>query len=133
MNGPERPPRLPKNYQLVYDLIRAAGPGTHLTTAELFARAKRRRPAIGFSTVYRGVVRLRDLGIIDEIVIPGSDSAVYEPAGPPHAHFRCTACGEVEDVDYRLPAPTLAALSKQTGADVRDVTLTLHGVCRACR
>lgn len=129
----ENLPRLPKNYQLVLEIVRSAGTGVHLTTNELYARAKRRRPAIGFSTVYRGIARLRDLGLIDEIVVPGSDAAVYEPSAEPHAHFRCSRCGTVQDVEYALPAQTVAAIASQTGAHIVNVTLTLHGECEACR
>jgi Fe2+ or Zn2+ uptake regulation protein len=133
MNTERQPQRLPKNYQLVYDIVRAAGTGVHLTTSALFTLAKKRRPAIGFTTVYRGVQRLRDLGLIDEIVVPGSDAAVYEPAGAPHAHFRCVRCGLVEDVDYRLAPQTVSALARATGARIDEVSVTLHGECRACR
>ncbi len=133
MDSETRAPRLPKNYQLVYDIVREAGTGTHLTTSDLFTRARAHRPSIGFSTVYRGIQRLRDLGLIDEIVVPGSDAAVYEPTGRPHAHFRCGRCGRVDDVEYRLASQTLAALAKQMGARIDDVSLTLHGVCRSCR
>ena len=133
MASPSPPVRLPKNYALVYEIVRAAGPGVHLTIADLFAQAKRRRPAIGFSTVYRGVGRLRDLGLISEIVVPGSDAAVYEPAAEPHAHFRCKRCGRVEDVEFRVPEQTVAALAKQTGSRIDDVSVTLHGECGSCR
>jgi Fe2+ or Zn2+ uptake regulation protein len=133
MTTTESSVRLPKNYELIFEIIRAAGTGIHLTTSDVFAQAKARRPAIGFSTVYRGVQRLRDLGLIDEIVVPGSDSAVYELMGSPHAHFRCDRCGIVDDVDFVLPDRTIAELAAQTGAHVADVSLTLHGVCRSCR
>lgn len=133
MDRDQRPVRLPKNYQLVYDLVRGAGPGVHLTTNQLYAMAKRRRPAIGFTTVYRGVQRLRDLGMIDEIIVPGSDAAFYEPAGQPHAHLRCARCGQVQDVDYALEPAVLTALGHQTGARIDGALLTLHGVCAACR
>jgi Fur family transcriptional regulator, ferric uptake regulator len=133
MDGDPQPVRLPKNYQLVYDLVLDAGKGVHLTTSDLFALAKSRRPEIGFSTVYRGIQRLRDLGLIDEIVVPGAEAAVYEPASGSHAHFRCTRCGKVEDVNYSLSGATLSALAKQTGAHIETASVTLHGECRSCR
>ena len=133
MEPDRRPVRLPKNYQLVYDLVRDAGPGRHHTTNELFALAKTRRPAIGFTTVYRAIQRLRDLRLIDEIVVPGSDAAVYEPASRPHAHFRCARCARVEDVDYALEPGLLAALGRRTGARIDGASVTLHGLCAACR
>jgi Fe2+ or Zn2+ uptake regulation protein len=132
MNAPATP-RLPKNHQTVYEVLRTAGHGTHLTTGDVYARAKERRPAIGYSTVYRGIQRLRDLGLIDEISVPGSDAAVYELAAPPHAHFRCDRCGTVEDVDYRIPARAIAQIGEATGARIDQSKLTLHGLCRSCK
>jgi Fe2+ or Zn2+ uptake regulation protein len=133
MPSATRPARLPKNYQLVYEILQAAGCGVHLSTHDVFTRAKRRRPTIGFSTVYRGVQRLADLSLIDEIAVPGADRAVYELTGVPHAHFRCDRCGVVQDVAYRLSSKTIAALAKKTGARIDETMLTLSGRCRACR
>jgi Fur family peroxide stress response transcriptional regulator len=127
------PARLPKNYRLVYDIIRSAGQGVHFTMNDVFAHAKRRRPKIGFTTVYRGIQRLRDLGCIDEIDLPGTDSAVYELKGEPHAHFRCERCGKVEDVPFVLPARTIDALAARTGVTIDAAIVTLSGACRNCR
>jgi Fur family ferric uptake transcriptional regulator len=126
-------PRLPKNHQVVLEILRGAGHGTHLSTAEVFARAKELRPAIGFSTVYRGIQRLRDLALIDEIVVPGADAAVYELARAPHAHFRCDRCGALEDVAYKLSPRAIASIVEATGARIDDAKLTLHGLCRRCQ
>jgi Fe2+ or Zn2+ uptake regulation protein len=123
---------LPKNYQFVYDILRAAGPGVHLTTADVFARAKRRRPGIGFSTVYRAIQRLSAEGLIDEIIVPGADSAFYEPAAPAHAHFRCTRCGNISDVQFTLRSQLVASLGRQMGGRIERTTVALHGLCRDC-
>jgi Fe2+ or Zn2+ uptake regulation protein len=133
MEPASKPVRLPKNYDLIYDIIRAAGPGVHLTTSDVFARAKDRRPQIGFSTVYRGIARLRDLELVDEISLPGSESAVYEVSTKPHAHFRCSTCGAVEDVWYQVSPSDISAIAEQTGAQIVETTVTLHGQCRQCR
>jgi Fe2+ or Zn2+ uptake regulation protein len=133
MKSPPAVPRLPKNHQVVLEIVRSAGHGVHLTTADLFARAKSRRPAIGFSTVYRGIQRLRDLALIDEILVPGADAAVYELAGTAHAHFRCNRCGTVADVPYKVPARAVAEIAKTCGARIDEAKVTLHGLCRACQ
>jgi Fe2+ or Zn2+ uptake regulation protein len=132
MNAAGELPRLPKNYRLVYDVMKSAGHGVHFTINEVFVQARKHQPRIGFSTVYRGIARLRDIGAIDEIDIPGNDSAVYELKGAPHAHFVCTLCGRVQDVDYQLPARTIAALSERAKAEVSAATVTLRGTCRTC-
>ncbi len=133
MIAPGEPPRLPKNYKLVYDIICGAGHGAHFTMSDVFAQAKRRRPNIGFTTVYRGIQRLRLLGCIDEIDLPGTDSSVYELKSEPHAHFRCERCGKVEDVPFALSARTIGTLAARTGATIDAAAVTLSGTCRSCQ
>jgi Fe2+ or Zn2+ uptake regulation protein len=123
---------LPKNYRLIYDIVQASGPGKHLTMSDVFALAAEQRPGIGYSTVYRGLVRLRELGLIAEIVVPGADSATYEPMGPSHAHVRCVACGSIEDVAYVLPTRILKSVAADTGFAIESGNVTFAGRCKAC-
>jgi Fe2+ or Zn2+ uptake regulation protein len=124
---------LAKNYRMIHDIVREQRHGTHLSVADVYALAKRRQPGIGETTVYRALARLRDLGMVSEIQLPGADSAFYEPAGAAHAHFRCNVCGKVEDVEYTLAPKTVADIAHKHGAEVSEVSLSLHGRCSQCR
>jgi Fur family ferric uptake transcriptional regulator len=124
-------PKLPANYQLIYDIVQASGIGRHLTPSDIFTKALKRRPGIGFSTVYRGLERLRDLGLVSELYVPG-DAATYEPFGPRHSHFRCSACGKIEDVAYAIPPRTLKTLARQNGFKIASERVTFEGRCAAC-
>lgn len=124
--------KLPKNYQLIYDIVEKSGLGCHLTPSEIFAKAHRRRPGIGFSTVYRGLERLRDLGLVSELYMPGVEAAAYEPAGPRHAHFRCSTCGEIEDVAYAIAPRTIKSLALQHGFKIESERVTFEGRCATC-
>ncbi len=126
------PRRLPKNYRLIFDVVKASGPGVHLTTHDVFEKAAAARPGIGFSTVYRGLRRLRDLALIAEVVVPGGEATTYEPLGSSHAHFRCTACGALEDVDYALPPRVYRTVARNTGLTVDGGMVTFAGRCRTC-
>jgi Fur family ferric uptake transcriptional regulator len=130
MTSSARP--LPKNYQLIYEIVAKSGIGCHLTSSEIYAKAFKRQPGIGFSTVYRALERLRDLGLVSELYVPGVDAATYEPSGPRHAHFRCSECGEVEDVAYAIPARTIKALALQHGFKIESERVTFEGRCVAC-
>src|ERR1700685_1981917 len=125
-------PSLPKNYQLIYKIVEESGIGRHLTSSEIYAKAVKRRPGIGFSTVYRGLERLRDLGLVSELYVPGVDAAAYEPSGPRHAHFRCSECREIEDVAYAIPTRTVKALALQHGFAIESEHVTFEGRCVAC-
>ena len=125
-------PSLPKNYRLIYDIVEESGIGRHLTPSESTRRRVERRPGIGFSTVYRGLERLRDLGLVSELYVPGIDAATYEPSGPSHAHFRCSECGAIEDVAYAIPTRTIKALALQHGFEIESERVTFEGRCVAC-
>jgi Fur family transcriptional regulator, ferric uptake regulator len=130
--APSVQPSLPKNYQLIYEIVEQSGIGCHLTPSEIFAQALKRRPGIGFSTVYRGLARLRDLGLVSELSVSGVDAATYEPSGPRHAHFRCSECGEIEDVAYAIPTRTIKALALRHGFRIESERVTFEGRCVGC-
>jgi len=124
--------RLPTNYARIYALVCEQVPGHHRTAHELYVEAHKRFPTMGISTVYRGLARLRDMGLVEEIVVPGGDSAVYERAAPPHTHFHFSSCGDVQDVAYQLPSNVLRRLSRAQANQITDVSVTFHGICRGC-
>jgi Fe2+ or Zn2+ uptake regulation protein len=125
-------PSLTKNYRLIYDIVEKSGVGRHLTTSDIYAQALKQRPGIGFVTVYRGLGRLRELGLVCELYIPGAGAATYEPSGSRHAHFRCTECGEIKDVDFTIAPRTIAAIASQHDFDIESESVTFAGRCAAC-
>ena len=124
--------RLPKNYALLLDIVRAQGRGTHRTANDIYATARERHGAIGFATVHRGLARLCALGEIAKIEIAGGEAAWYEPPAPEHAHLLCATCGRVVDVDFALPQPTVRAIAERQGLRIESQSLTFQGACRDC-
>ena len=43
------------------------------------------------------------------------------------------ACGRVEDVEFSLPEPELAALARRHHVEIDTVVTTFNGLCRHCR
>jgi Fur family ferric uptake transcriptional regulator len=133
MNRARIQPPLPKNYRLLWEVVTKSGPGAHVTTGEVFLEARRLRPSIGLSTVYRGLARLTRLGLVNEVAVPGCDSVAYEVAAAPHAHFLCRLCGRIDDVPYVLPRDVIDRLETLGGYLVEGDNLTLTGRCSSCR
>jgi Fe2+ or Zn2+ uptake regulation protein len=125
-------PQLPANYRVILDVVNEYGAGRHATAQEVFMRARELRPGIGFTTVHRGLARLHELGYVLKLDITGEGSAMYEPATEAHAHFRCTGCGSVADVDYASDAATRADLEARHGLAIRSESITFTGLCRSC-
>jgi Fe2+ or Zn2+ uptake regulation protein len=124
---------LAKNYRLVHEIVQEQGPGVHLTMADVHQLALRRKSGLGFTTVYRALSKLRDLGLVSEITLPGADRAYYEAVAPAHAHFRCDICGRVDDIEYLPPERSVRELAGRYDIEIRETLLSLHGRCAACR
>jgi len=127
------PRKLPENYRFVQDLIHEHGTRTHLTPSDLLALARFRRPRFGYATLYRALGRLRDLGLVAEVSLPGADAAVYEAVASEHAHFRCARCGLIADVPFALSPATLREIATRERIDVTGAAISFNGVCADCR
>ncbi|MEA2786836.1 MAG: Fur family transcriptional regulator, ferric uptake regulator [Candidatus Eremiobacteraeota bacterium] len=123
---------LPPNYRTVLDVVEEAGRGSHVTAHDIWVRARALQPRIGFATVHRGLIRLHELGAVMKIDVPGGASAVYEPAASPHAHFRCTVCGAITDLEYAVPAQTVRRLAERHGVAIEGEAVTFTGHCADC-
>jgi Fe2+ or Zn2+ uptake regulation protein len=125
-------PQLPANYRVVLDAVNTFGAGRHATAQDVYEQARRLRPGIGFTTVHRGLARLHELGYVLKLAISGEGSAMYEPATETHAHFRCTACGSVADIDYTCDPATRERLEALHGLAISSESITFAGLCRSC-
>jgi Fe2+ or Zn2+ uptake regulation protein len=124
--------RLPRNYSTILAAICDAAQGTHLSAHEVFERARVVQPRIGFATVHRALARLSELGYVNKVDVPGAGSAVYEQMATPHAHFRCTICGAINDVSFAIPTDVLAGLSERYGVRIAAESTTFTGACARC-
>lgn len=79
----------------------------HPTAEEVLARARKRIPNIGVSTVYRNLNTLVDLGEIRRVHVPGHPER-FDPQTMAHAHAICSSCNKVYDL---MPKDQLSFLS----------------------
>ncbi len=98
----------------------------HLTAEEILQRVD----GIGTATVYRALDHLTDIGKIRRLSL-GKKSAVYEYVREPHAHFVCSRCGRVYDVEADLSGMVREA-AKCCGHQTGWTEVTAHGVCGDC-
>ena len=124
--------RLPKNYELLRQLVYKAGRGSHQTANDIFGKARALQPTIGLATVHRGLARLAEMGEIMRIQVAHGEAAWFEPAAPHHAHLLCGGCGTLVDIDYATAPRTLRAVAEREGVQIDGETLTFRGFCRSC-
>lgn len=77
--------------------------GGHWTPTRLRTALTGSFPMASRATVYATLALLRDLGVLQEVLVPGGERC-FDTNSAPHHHFLCRACGQLED----LPIPSLS-------------------------
>lgn len=122
--------RLTSQRELLLGIIQERG---HLDADEIYRLAKRRRPRLSLSTVYRTLSLLKELGLVEELHL-GEEHHHYEAkaateAGE-HHHIVCLGCGKV--IECRL-TEDLQELGRKHGFTVVNAQVELVGYCSDCR
>ena len=105
----------------------------HMTSADVYERARQENPKVGLVTVYRTLELLSDLHLICRVHRGGrSRSYTLAPAGH-HHHMVCTQCGAVADFTTCNLSELEKELSRDTGFDIEGHLLQFTGRCPNCK
>lgn len=105
----------------------------HLTSAEVFERAKPLCPDLGRATVYRTLETLARLGAIRPLALGVGVEQRFALADGGHHHLVCADCGTVVEFDDCPLGDLETALAARTGFQIHGHLLELLGRCPACR
>ncbi len=112
----------------VYEAIRRSP--THPTAERVFREVRLTLPNISLGTVYRNLLVLRDEGRVREV--HGTDRRTrYETTESPHAHFICSTCGQIRDIQGP-PEIDWRSLKEMVGCEVVSQLTGFLGTCAAC-
>ena len=103
----------------------------HPTAVQVFNRVQKNMPTISLATVYNCLETLTQVGLVQQVNLDRGPSR-FCPNTQRHAHFFCTQCGGVHDVD--LPdADELTRLWRlPDDYVVSHYEFSLRGLCRQC-
>jgi Fe2+ or Zn2+ uptake regulation protein len=121
--------RVTPHRRLIYQTLRASV--EHPDVDTLAQLVRERAPDISLATVYNTLHVLERARLVRAIEDP-SGRTRYDANDLPHHHFRCTACGRLDDVPADLAGAPLAGRTPP-GYLVTEVRVELVGVCPACR
>lgn len=123
--------RMTKQRKVVYDVL-LREPRDHPTAAEVFVRAKEEMPTISLATVYNCLETLTCAGAVKQVNVD-REASRYCPNLQPHAHFFCSECEEVFDIDLKSGTPATSPWKLPEGSEVEQLDVTMRGLCPDCR
>jgi Fe2+ or Zn2+ uptake regulation protein len=106
---------------------RALGP------VDLYDLGRKEYPHLGLVTVYRTLETLDELGLIQR-VHQADGCHMYLRTAEGHQHILlCTRCGRVEYFSGDDLNGLTTAIARQSGFEIQEHWLQMHGLCAACR
>ncbi|MFR5833705.1 MAG: Fur family transcriptional regulator [Acutalibacteraceae bacterium] len=104
----------------------------HPTAETIFARVREELPAVSLGTVYRVLKGLMDEGKVREISVPNAPSR-FDKTTRCHAHFVCTECGTVQDVEACENEFLKRTAQNHGELQIEEAEIIFKGLCPVCK
>ncbi len=100
----------------------------HPTAMELYLSVREVIPNLSLGTLYRNLSQLEENGMV--LRIPDGSNDRFDGNVNPHAHFKCTTCGNVYDLmSFKSDSLTF---SDDIISKVTNYSLMAFGLCKNC-
>ncbi|MBI2470457.1 MAG: transcriptional repressor [Planctomycetes bacterium] len=104
---------------------------SHPSAEEVFKRVKRIYPTVSFTTIYKTLETLRDLGEVTELIID-EDRKHYDPNTDTHHHVICSNCKKIHDIFEDFSPHVKLPDSLRKDFAVSGFQISFHGTCKEC-
>lgn len=103
----------------------------HPTAEQILGDINKDVPRSSQATIYSSLQALRDVGLVREVLLE-EGVCRYDANVDQHHHFRCNACGGIEDIPWEK-FQCLDTAQLRPGLTVDNYEVTVHGVCDRCQ
>ncbi len=105
----------------------------HPSVEQVFEEVRRRFPTTSLATVYRNILKLKELGQVLELGFADSGNR-YDGNRPfPHPHMVCIKCRRIMDPDVENLEDLTERLARTTGFRIVNHRLDFFGICPGCQ
>ena len=104
----------------------------HPSAETIYASLKPQIPDLSLGTVYRNLKLLEEMGLVQKVAHV-NDVERYDACCHNHAHFVCTQCGSVHDLNEVDCNQIASTVNLPDGFKVSSLSLTIRGVCNNCK
>ena len=119
-----------KKREAIFQALRSSS--EHPSAERIYAMLKPDYPDISLGTIYRNLGILMEEGLVNAVgQVRGEER--FDACTDDHAHFICSRCGAVIDLDMQEDAvPDYAFVEKSIGSRVVSRSLSYTGICKNC-
>ena len=101
----------------------------HFSAEEICEKVQRKSPLLCRTTVYNTVRLLAEKGVL-KTIDTGNGTTCFDATQRPHAHFYCTHCKKIMDID--IDEQTISMIDAFAPRRTTHTSLIYHGVCDDC-
>jgi Fur family peroxide stress response transcriptional regulator len=116
--------------QVLYEVMQTM-PG-HPSPEEVYARVKKRIPAISLATVYKNIHLFIESGVLKEVSLHHGSLRV-EMNSHVHHHMVCSHCKSITDIEEKDLGISPKRQSLPGGFRVERYAIDVIGICVACQ
>lgn len=100
---------------------------------ELYARVRARDRSIGFSTVWRNMKLICEVGLAEEVNLGDGITRYSRASHDPQAYLICQRCKCVIRVKAAELSTHLSAIAEEHGFDAETIRIEFLGQCAKCQ
>ena len=104
----------------------------HLSVDDLLALARKKRPDVGRTTVYRTLKLLQAAGLAQELQLMGETRFERDYKREHHDHFICKTCGEIFEFHNDAIERIQDEVAAEIGFVIDGHRHQIFGYCRDC-
>jgi Fe2+ or Zn2+ uptake regulation protein len=101
----------------------------HPTVDSIFKDISGDIPTLSKTTVYNTLKTFQDYGLVHGVTIEDNEVR-YDAILEKHAHFKCSKCGQLYDIEMDTKVLHLKSVS---GHVVKESHLYFKGICKSCQ
>ena len=121
--------RTSKQRELILQAVRNSD--FHPTAEEVYKALNEEHPSLSLGTVYRNLNLLAQWGEIARLDL-GGESANFDRRCDEHAHFVCSACKRIFDLDLSMEPVSSAFQASYPEHSLSRASLLYEGICGGC-
>lgn len=116
----------------VLDLLTNSG-DRHLSAEEIYQQINQLDSDISIATVYRVLTQFEAAGLVNRHNFEENHSVFELNQGEHHDHLVCMKCRKVVEFHDEIIETRQVELTQEYGFLMKDHSLTIYGICRACQ